>query len=109
MAEPATNYLKPCNGNTGDGGSQWQQRITHSKHEKAGDMEIAIDLEIAVGTVADRADMERRLDEAVAIAMTWATQEGRRGILVTRHDRDSFTVALSDAVPFGLTREHQNW
>jgi hypothetical protein len=71
-------------------------------------METVIDLEIAV-TVTVRANMERRLDEATAIAVAWAMDEGRRGILVTRHDRGSFTVALSDAVPFGLTREHQNW
>lgn len=71
-------------------------------------METVIDLEITV-TVTVRANMERRLDEATAIARAWAMDEGRRGILVTRHDRGSFTVALSDAVPFGLTREHQNW
>ena len=71
-------------------------------------MENLIDLEIAV-TVTVRANMERRLDDATAIAKAWAMDEGCRGILVTRHDRGSFTVALSDAVPFGLTREHQNW
>lgn len=67
-----------------------------------------IDLEIAV-TVTDRANMEGRIDEAVAIAKSWAMEERCRGILVTRHGRGSFTVALSDAVPFGLTREHQKW
>ncbi|MEJ1180429.1 MULTISPECIES: hypothetical protein [unclassified Pseudarthrobacter] len=71
-------------------------------------METAIDLKIPV-TVTDRATMEKRLDEAVAVVRTRAMEEGRRGILVTRHDRESFTVALSDAVPFGLTREHQDW
>jgi hypothetical protein len=71
-------------------------------------MKTAIDLAIAV-TATDRASMERRLDEAVTIARACAMQEGRQGILVTRHDFDSFTVALSDAVPFGLTREHQDW
>lgn len=35
--------------------------------------------------------------------------KGRQGILVTRHAYGSFTVALSDIVPFGLTREHQEW
>lgn len=71
-------------------------------------METIIDLEIAV-TVTDRAHMERRLDEAMAIAKSWAMEERCWGILVTRHDTGSFTVTLSDAVPFGLTREHQNW
>lgn len=69
-------------------------------------MDTALDFAIPV-TVTDRASMERQLDEAVAIAMTRAMQEGRQGILVTRHHFDSFIVALSDAVPFGQTYEHQ--
>lgn len=71
-------------------------------------MKTTLDLPIAI-TVTDRASMERQLDEAVAAAMARAMHEGRQGILVTQHDNDSFTVALSDAVPFGLTREHQEW
>lgn len=71
-------------------------------------MKTTVDLPIAV-TAPDRASMERQLDEAVAVAVTRAMHEGRQGILVTQHDSDSFTVTLSDAVPFGLTREHQEW
>jgi hypothetical protein len=71
-------------------------------------MKTPADFPIAV-TVTDRASMEHRLDEAVAVAVAWAMREGRQGILVTQHDNDSFTVDLSDAVPFGLTREHQEW
>jgi hypothetical protein len=71
-------------------------------------MKTSVDLPIAV-TATDRASMEHQLDEAVALAMTRAMREGRQGILVTQHDNDSFTVDLSDAVPFGLTREHQEW
>ncbi|MCU1330959.1 MAG: hypothetical protein JWN34_6329 [Bryobacterales bacterium] len=71
-------------------------------------MKTTADLPIAV-TATDRASMERQLDEAVAAAMTQAMHEGRQGILVTQHDNISFTVDLSDAVPFGLTREHQEW
>jgi hypothetical protein len=71
-------------------------------------MRTTIDLPILV-KVTDRASMERRLDEAVTLARTRAMQERRQGILVTRHDYDSFTVALSDAVPFGMTREHHDW
>lgn len=70
-------------------------------------MKNPTDLAIAVN-VPDRASMESRLDEAVAIARTRAMHEGRQGILVTRNGFGSFTVALSDAVPFGLTLEHQN-
>lgn len=58
-------------------------------------------------TATDRASMERRLNEAEAAARTRALQQGRQGILVTRDGYHSFTVTLTDAVPFGLTREHQ--
>jgi hypothetical protein len=71
-------------------------------------MKTTADLPIAI-TATDRTSMEHQLDEAVAVAMTRAMNEGRRGILVTQHANDSFTVDLSDAVPFGLTREHQQW
>jgi hypothetical protein len=60
-------------------------------------------------TATDRASVDRLLDEAVTAARTLAMREGRQGILVIRHDYGSFTVALSSAVPFGLTREHQDW
>jgi hypothetical protein len=60
-------------------------------------------------TATDRSSMDRQLDEAVAVARSRAMREGRQGILVTRHAYDSFTVSLSDAVPFGLTLEHQDW
>jgi hypothetical protein len=68
----------------------------------------SIERPIAV-TVTDRASMERRLDEAVNVLRSLAIHEGRRGILVTRHGYGSFTVDLSDAVPVGLTHEHQDW
>jgi hypothetical protein len=71
-------------------------------------MQTTVDLAITI-TATDRASMEHQLDEAVAVAMTRAMHEGRQGILVTQHGNDSFTVNLSDAVPFGLTREHQEW
>ncbi|MDP9906023.1 hypothetical protein, partial [Arthrobacter bambusae] len=67
-------------------------------------MRTTIDTQITV-TVTDRASMEHQLDEALTVAMTRAVHEGRRGILVTRQGFGSFTVALSDAVPFGLTLE----
>lgn len=79
-----------------------------SIRESQTHMKTTVDLPIAV-TATDRASMERELGEAVAAAMTPAMREGRRGILVTRHDSSSFTVDLSDAVPFGLTCEHREW
>ncbi len=60
-------------------------------------------------TVADRESMDSELDAAVTAAKAHALAEKRHGILVTRHGVDKFTVALSEAVPFGLTREHQAW
>ena len=60
-------------------------------------------------TIADRASMDSELDAAVTAAKAHALAEKRHGILVTRHGVDKFTVALSDAVPFGLTREQQAW
>ena len=74
--------------------------------EKARPMTIDSDFAISI-TATDRTSMERQLEEAVAEARTRAMQEGRQGILVTRRNYNSFTVALSDTVPFGLTREHQ--
>lgn len=59
--------------------------------------------------VTHRAHLERQLDEAVSRVRVMALQEPRRGILVTRHDYQFFTVSLSDDIPFGLTREHQAW
>lgn len=71
-------------------------------------MKTTMDLPVTV-RATDRASMERQLDEAVQAALTQAMHEGRQGILVTQVDPASFTVDLSDAVPFGLTREHRAW
>ncbi|MGO4807871.1 hypothetical protein AB4089_22440 [Arthrobacter sp. 2MCAF15] len=71
-------------------------------------MNTTTDLPVAV-MATDRASIERQLDEAVGAALTQAMREGRQGILVTQHGPASFTVDLSDAVPFGLTRERQEW
>jgi hypothetical protein len=68
---------------------------------------IRVDLKLTV-TVTDRYSMERQLTEAEDTARSAAMQERGRGILITRHGPGQFTVALSDAVPFGLTRECQN-
>jgi hypothetical protein len=64
------------------------------------------DTAIAV-TASDPSDRDRQLEEAVAALKVRAGEGNRKGILVTRHDYGSFTVSLSDAVPYGLTRENQ--
>lgn len=60
---------------------------------------------IADFKVERKADLYARLDHAVAAAQTYALAETNRGVLVTRHDFDHFSVALSTNVPFGLIRE----
>ena len=67
-------------------------------------MTKSVSLPITV-TVTDRASMERKLDEAVTFAKSQAIHERRQGVLVTRHDHSTFTISLTDMVPFGLTRE----
>lgn len=62
---------------------------------------------IADFRVEHKTELYQRLDAAVAAARNEASA-GRllHGVLVTRHDFDHFSVALSPDVPFGLTREH---
>lgn len=45
------------------------------------------------------------LEEAEAALLPAAIARGSAGILITRHDLRRYTVALSDTVPFGETRE----
>lgn len=45
------------------------------------------------------------LDNAVGTLIEAATENGNCGILVTRHEPGSYTVALDESVPFGQTRE----
>lgn len=58
-------------------------------------------------TALDRETLENDLNTAEEIARRRALQEGRCGILVTRHGYTSFTVAVSRDVPYGLTQERQ--
>ncbi|MBO1269016.1 hypothetical protein [Arthrobacter cavernae] len=45
------------------------------------------------------------LDRAVESLIETAAQDAACGILVTRHDPGTYTVALDESVPFGQTRE----
>ncbi|WP_284984479.1 hypothetical protein [Arthrobacter sp. efr-133-TYG-118] len=63
---------------------------------------------IADFRVKCRTEMYEKLDAAVAEAYFEAVGNGTRGVLVTRHDFDWFSVALSHDVPFGLTRERDH-
>ncbi|UZX04772.1 hypothetical protein F8G81_20870 [Arthrobacter sp. CDRTa11] len=59
--------------------------------------------------VTDRESLDSQLNAAVSAIRDRSTGERRRGILVTRHAADEFTVALSDSVPFGMTHENHAW
>lgn len=71
-------------------------------------MSVDYDLPLTI-TVTDRTAMEHQLEAAVSVARERAMHERSRGILVTRHEAGKFSVALSDAVPFGITHECQAW
>ncbi|WAH97592.1 hypothetical protein [Arthrobacter sp. MMS18-M83] len=49
--------------------------------------------------------LENDLNAAVDIARERAKKERRHGILVTQHSYTSYTVAVSQDVPYGQTRE----
>jgi hypothetical protein len=51
--------------------------------------------------------IEEDLNTAVEAARLHAMQDGKYGILVTRHDNTTFTVAISATVPYGETWERQ--
>jgi hypothetical protein len=51
--------------------------------------------------------IEADLNAAVEQARQHAMEGGRHGILVTRHGHTTFTVAVSEDVPFGQTQERQ--
>lgn len=55
-------------------------------------------------TVSDQAGMEREINAAVDALLTDGLHQ-RKGILVTRHTYDSFSVELHNSVPSGLTYE----
>ena len=49
--------------------------------------------------------IEEALDTAEKTAMQQAMEEGRHGVLITRHGYTTFTVAVSVQVPYGQTLE----
>jgi hypothetical protein len=53
--------------------------------------------------------MESQLERAVHLLQEHALVLKDRGILVTRHSAEYFTVELHPSVPFGLTQERQEW
>ena len=55
--------------------------------------------------IRHRKELEDRLDRAVEDAIREALRKPGRGVLVTRHDHETFTVELSSAVPHGTISE----
>jgi hypothetical protein len=55
--------------------------------------------------VTDPSRLYELLDHAESELREVALPQGCAGILVTRHDPRRYTLALSDTVPFGETRE----
>lgn len=55
--------------------------------------------------VTRRKHVDAMLDAAVHELQQLATHTARYGILITRYHPGHYTAALSDQVPFGLTRE----
>ena len=55
--------------------------------------------------VDSRRVLDERLDDAVRGLQQIAMATGTHGILITRHKPGHYTAALSDQVPFGMTRE----
>ncbi|MDR6417703.1 hypothetical protein [Pseudarthrobacter sulfonivorans] len=54
-------------------------------------------------------ELEEKLESAVGTARDQALMGcHNRGVLVTRHDFDHYSVSLSPQIPFGLTREQDN-
>lgn len=56
--------------------------------------------------VLDHSNLDRQLNAAIDLAKAEAKHEGRCGILVIRQSPGTFTIELSDDVPYGVTKEH---
>jgi hypothetical protein len=52
-----------------------------------------------------RGEIQKDLNKAVDRAEKHAKLEGWQGVLVSRHGPTLYTVAISDEVPHGITRE----
>jgi hypothetical protein len=55
--------------------------------------------------VDSRRLLDERLNDAVQGLQRLAMLTGTHGILLTRHTAGHYTAALSDQVPYGMTRE----
>lgn len=58
--------------------------------------------------VHDALVLDDYLNSAVDLARQYASSTGLCGILVTRHSHDTYTVVVSESVPFGETHERHD-
>lgn len=63
-------------------------------------------VEAAAGS--DWNDLQEQLDAAHEEVRSWAVAGGRNGVLITRRRHDTFTVAVSPDVPYGMTCERDH-
>ena len=56
-------------------------------------------------SIADRKDLDHKLNVEVDAAIQKAFGSLGHGVLVTRHDRETFTIELSADVPHGTILE----
>jgi hypothetical protein len=56
-------------------------------------------------TVTDRTQLDKLLSDAEAAVLPAALARGTAGILITRLDPQTYSVALNSCVTFGQTRE----
>jgi hypothetical protein len=57
--------------------------------------------------ITDGRELETELDRAVEEAIQEALKNPGRGVMVTRHDHQTFTVELSQDIPHGTISERQ--
>lgn len=57
---------------------------------------------------SDWNDLQEQLNAAHEKVRSWAVSGGRNGVLITRRRHDTFTVAVSPDVPYGLTYERDH-
>lgn len=60
-------------------------------------------------TGQDPESIQDNLTAAVEQACTAAVRRGSHGIMITQHDFNSFTVMLSEEVPYGQTWERRQF
>ena len=58
--------------------------------------------------ITNTTELDQRLDQAVKDLQQAAMLTKKHGILLTRHQPGLYSAALSDKVPFGMTREITN-